>query len=150
GFDAPNVFKNHFAEAEKAEKERLAKIEEENRIREEKIATAAADMLPALETYEGKSKTLTSGLKVFSLNKGTGEKPKQGDQVMLNYEGYFTDGKLFDSNIQSVEEKYGMFNEQKAQNQMYAPMPMKNSPDAQMIPGFKEAVSQMRVGDKHF
>ena len=150
GFDAPNVFKNHFAEAEKAEKERLARIEEENRIREEKIATAAADMLPALETYEGKSKTLTSGLKMFSLNKGTGEKPNQGDQVMLNYEGYFTDGRLFDSNVQAVEEKYGMYNEQKAQNQMYAPMPMKNSPDAQMIPGFKEAVSQMRVGDKTF
>src|SRR5690606_19150065 len=78
GFDAPNVFKNHFAEAEKAEKERLAKIEEENRIREEKIATAAADMLPALETYEGKSNALTSGLKVYNITKGTGEKPKQG------------------------------------------------------------------------
>src|SRR5690606_31965729 len=52
-FDAPNVFKHHFAEVEQAEKERLAKIQEENRLREEKIAAAAADMLPALETYEG-------------------------------------------------------------------------------------------------
>lgn len=150
GFDAPNIFKNHFAEAEKAEKERLAKIEDENKKREEKIAAATADILPALETYKGKSKALASGLKVFNITKGTGEKPKQGDQVMLYYEGYFTDGKLFDSNIQSVEEKYGMYNEQKAQRQMYAPMPMKNSPDAQMIPGFTEAVSQMRVGDRSY
>ncbi len=150
GFDAPNVFKNHFAEAEKAEKARLAKIEEENRIREEKIAAAAADMLPALETYEGKSTTLTSGLKVYNITKGTGGKPKQGDHVKINYEGYFTDGKLFDSNIQSVEEKYGVFNEQKAKSQMYEPMPMKLSPETPMVPGFKEAVSQMRVGDRSY
>ena len=68
----------------------------------------------------------------------------------MNYEGYFTDGRLFDSNVKSVEENYGMYNEQKDQAQMYNPMPMQISPDAQMIPGFKEAVNQMSVGDKSF
>ena len=32
----------------------------------------------------------------------------------------------------------------------YNPMPMKISPDARMIPGFKEAVGQLRVGDKAY
>lgn len=149
-FDAPSVFKNHFAESEKAEKERLAKQEEEQKIRAEKSAAAAKDMKPALETYEGKSKTLASGLKMFNITKGTGDKPKTGDTVMLNYEGYFTDGNLFDSNIKSVEEHYGMYNERKDQAQMYNSMPMPISPEAQMIPGFKEAVGHMRVGDKTF
>lgn len=149
-FNAPVIFKDHFAEAEKAEKERFAKEEEAQRIREEKSAAAAADMKPALETYEGKSKTLASGLKMFNITKGTGAKPKTGQTVKLYYEGYFTDGRLFDSNVKSVEENYGMYNEQKDQRQMYNPMPMQISPDAQMIPGFKEAVNHMQVGDKSF
>lgn len=149
-FDAPSVFKNHFAEAEKLEKERLAKIEQAERERAEKTKIAAADMKPALETYEGKSTTLASGLKMFNITKGSGPKPKTGDIVKLNYEGYFTDGRLFDSNVKSVEENYGMYNDRKDAAQGYNPMPMPFSPDAQMIPGFKEAVNQMIVGDRSF
>ncbi|HXJ97333.1 MAG TPA: peptidylprolyl isomerase [Gelidibacter sp.] len=149
-FDAPVVFKNHFADVEKAEKERLAKEEEAQKIRDEKSSIAAADMKPALETYEGKATTLPSGLKMFNITKGTGEKPKSGNTVKLNYAGYYTDGRLFDSNIKSVEEKYGTYNADKDAAQMYNPMPMQISPDAPMIPGFKEAVNHMQVGDKSF
>ena len=141
-FDAPSIFKNHFADADKAEKERLAKEEEAEKER--------AGMKPALETYEGKSKTLASGLKMFNITKGTGAKPKNGETVMLNYEGYFTDGRLFDSNVKTIEENYGMYNSQKDEAQMYNPMPMPISAEAQMIPGFKEAVNQMQVGDRSF
>ncbi len=149
-FDAPSIFKNHFADADKAEKERLAKEEEAEKERAGKIEVAAAEMKPALETYEGKSKTLASGLKMFNITKGTGAKPKNGETVMLNYEGYFTDGRLFDSNVKTIEENYGMYNSQKDEAQMYNPMPMPISAEAQMIPGFKEAVNQMQVGDRSF
>ncbi|MGC1630972.1 MAG: peptidylprolyl isomerase [Gelidibacter sp.] len=149
-FDAPSIFKNHFADAEKVEKERLAKAEEAEKEKAAKTAEAAADMKPALDTYEGKSKTFPSGLKMFNITKGTGTKPKNGDTALLNYEGYYTDGRLFDSNIKSVEEHYGTYNPDKDQAQMYNPMPMPISPDAQMIPGFKEAVGHMNVGDKSF
>ena len=149
-FDAPSIFKNHFADADKAEKERLAKEEDAEKERAGKIEVAAAEMKPALETYEGKSKTLASGLKMFNITKGTGAKPKNGETVMLNYEGYFTDGRLFDSNVKTIEENYGMYNSQKDEAQMYNPMPMPISAEAQMIPGFKEAVNQMQVGDRSF
>lgn len=149
-FNAPKVFKDYFIEAEKAEKERLAKIEEEKRIREEKTAAAALEMKPLIEEYTSKTKATATGLKVYYITKGNGTKPKIGDEVKLNYQGYFTDGKLFDSNIQSIEEKYGMLNPVKIERQMYSPMPMTISPDAQMIQGFKEAVGQLRVGDKAF
>lgn len=149
-FDAPSVFKNHFAESEKMEKERQLKLEEEQKVRDEKSNAAAADMKPALETYEGKAKTLASGLKVYTITKGTGEKPKAGETVLVNYEGYYTDGRLFDSNVKSVEENYGMYNPEKDEAQMYKPMPTKIGPDAPMIAGFKEGVNQMQVGDKAF
>ena len=149
-FDAPKVFKDHFAEAEKAEKERIAKLEEEKKIKEQKMIAATAEMKPIIDDYATKTKALPSGLKKFTITNGTGATPKEGDTIQVFYQGYFTDGKLFDSNIQSVEEKYGMLNEMKLQRQMYDAMPTPIKADAQMIQGFKEAVKSLKVGEKAF
>lgn len=149
-FDAPKVFNDHFADAEKAEKERLAKIEEDMRIMEEKSAAAAIETKKLLDDYDSKAKTLASGLKMYIINKGDGAMPKEGDNVKVNYEGYFTDGKLFDSNIQAVAERYGMLDERRAEANMYAPMPMPIKADAQMIAGFKEAAKLLKVGGKGY
>lgn len=138
-FDAPSVFNNHFAEEEKIRKEKEAKTK----------AAAAAQMKMNLE-FEGKAETLDSGLKIHFINKGDGEKPKLGQYAFINYEGYFTDGDLFDSNMKEVEERYGKMNPQKVQRDMYKPFPMQVSPDAQLITGFKEALANMQVGDKVF
>ena len=149
-FDAPNVFKDHFAEAEKAEKERIAKLEEDNRLKAEKSAATALEMKPVLDDYESKSKSLASGLKMYLINKTTGASPKDGDNVKVNYEGYFTDGRLFDSNIKEVAERYGMLDQRRADANMYAPMPMSMKADAQMIAGFKEAAKLLKVGEKGY
>lgn len=149
-FDAPSVFKNHFAEAEKAEKERIAKMEEDKRIREEKSAAAAVDTKKSLDDYQSKAKALPSGLKMFLITATKGEKPNEGDNVKVNYEGYFTDGKLFDSNVQSVAERYGMFDQRRADANMYAPTVMPIKADAQLITGFKEALKQLKVGEKAY
>lgn len=149
-FDAPKVFENHFGEAEKLEKERIAKIEEEKRVMEEKSAAAAVETKATLDEYESNAKTLPSGLKMFLINKTNGESPKNGDNVMVNYEGYFTDGKLFDSNVEAVAQRYGMFDQRRADANMYAPMPMPIKADAQMISGFKEAAKLLKVGEKGY
>lgn len=149
-FDAPDVFKNHFAEAEKAEKERIAKMEEDKRMMEEKSAAAAIETKKVLDDYDSKSKTLSSGLKMFLIATTTGEKPKEGDNVKVNYEGYFTDGRLFDSNLQNVAERYGMLDQRRADANMYAPMDMPIKSDAQMIAGFKEAAKLLKVGEKAY
>ena len=138
-FDAAKVFADHFAEDERIAKEKEAAAK-----------AAAAGQKAILDGYATKTETLDSGLKMHYITKGTGEKPKQGQTVTVNYEGYFTDGSLFDSNVQEVEEKFGKLNQQKVQRGMYKPMPMQVSPDAQMIAGFKEAVANMRVGDKAY
>lgn len=149
-FDAPKVFENHFGEAEKVEKERIAKMEEEKRVMEEKSAAAAVETKATLDEYESKAKTLASGLKMFLINKTNGESPKNGDNVLVNYEGYFTDGKLFDSNVEEVAQRYGMFDQRRADANMYAPMPMPIKADAQMISGFKEAAKLLKVGEKGY
>ncbi len=153
-FDAPNVFTEELPKIkekqDKLKEEQRLKQEEDIKIREAKNAESAKEFKPLLDGYLSKAKTSASGLKSYVIVKGTSEKPKQGASVKVNYEGYFTDGRLFDSNVKDVEERHGMLNPMKVQRKMYDPMPMQISPDARMIAGFKEAVAQLKVGDKTF
>lgn len=139
------------------EEKRLKRLEEAKReaerqkkIVEEKMAAAAAEILPTLEDYKSKATKTDSGLLVYTIKEGTGSKPKQGETVQLYYQGYFTDGKLFGTNVKEVDVKCGTYNEQKEQRGFYGLMPMTYSADAQMIAGFKEGVFQMRRGGKVF
>ena len=153
-FNAPKTFTEELPKIkekqEKIKEEKLKKAEEERKAKDAKNIETAVSVKPVLDGYLAKAKTSASGLKTHYIVKGTGEKPKSGANVKVNYEGYFTDGRLFDSNRQEIEEKHGMLNDMKIQRKMYAPMPMQISPDARMIPGFKEAAAQLRVGDKAF
>jgi len=134
----------------KAEDEARIKAEEAQKDAEAKAASAAAEVLPIFNDYKAKASTSATGLLTYVITKGTGPKVKQGDNVTVWYEGYFTDGKLLDSNKQELEEKYGMLNPQKVQGGMYVPMPMTISPDAPLFSGFKEAAANMSVGEKVF
>ena len=153
-FDAPKTFTEELPKVkekqEKLREEQRLKAEEEKKAREAKNAEAAVSVKPVLDDYLAKSKATASGLKTYFINKGTGEKPKSGAKVKVNYEGYFTDGRLFDSNLKDIEEKHGMLNEMKVKRDMYKPMPMQVSPEARMIAGFKEGVAKLKVGDKAF
>ena len=40
-----------------------------------------------------------SGLKYYDLKVGQGKQPKTGDMVVVNYTGWLTDGKRFDSSV---------------------------------------------------
>lgn len=149
-FDAPKTFEEHFAIAEQKEKERLAKLEEERQIREAKSAAAALETKVHLDDYASKAKALSSGLKMYLINKTNGEKPKQGSTVNVFYEGYFTDGLLFDTNVKEIAENYGTFDQRRMDAKGYDPVPMPVKPDAQLIAGFKEALSLLKVGEKGF
>lgn len=153
-FNAAKTWKREFP---LLEEKRLKKIEEakqeaerQKKIAEEKMETAAAEILPVLEDYKSKATTSDSGLLSYTIKKGNGEKPKQGQSVKLYYQGYFTDGKLFGTNIKDIDIKCGTYDEKKEQRGFYNLMPMQISADAQMIPGFKEGVFNMKKGDKTF
>ena len=135
---------------EKIKLEGLKKADQEKKEREEKMAAAAKDTKPVLEDYESKCTTLPSGLKKYVIKEGNGVKPKTGQHAMIAYEGYFVDGKLFDSNLEEIAEKYGMLNPRRKEAGAYGPTKMKISPDEQMIAGFKEAIASLKVGEKAF
>ncbi len=132
----------------KAEEDAKKEAEDAQKASEAMFNEAAAELLLTLNDYKSKTTTSDTGLMTYVITKGTGEKVKQGDNVMVWYEGYFADGKLFDSNRKDVEEKFGKLNPQKVELGMYSPMPMLVSPDAQIVAGFKEGVANLSVGEK--
>ena len=71
-------------------------------------------------------KTTASGLQYQVLEPGSGPTPTENDVVLINYEGRFTDGEVFDKSTQ--------------------PTPM--SPRG-VVPGFSEALKMMPKGSKY-
>ncbi|MEZ4809132.1 MAG: peptidylprolyl isomerase [Allomuricauda sp.] len=120
---------------------------------EEKVAEAAfkkmmEDMVAEFAQQKEEAEETASGLKIYPFTKGDGEQPKIGQKVMVNYAGYFVDGRLFDSNIEEVALKYNQLNPARRDQGGYQAFPMDFSPDSRLVPGFKEGLLSMKVGDK--
>jgi FKBP-type peptidyl-prolyl cis-trans isomerase 2 len=59
------------------------------------------------------------------------------------------DGTLVDTSIESIAKEFGKYEELLQMHRgSFNPSAMQYSPDSQLIAGFKEALLQMRVGDK--
>ncbi|MCB0464763.1 MAG: peptidylprolyl isomerase [Aequorivita sp.] len=128
--------------------EEMGKIEKEKKEKEERINKVAAAEAEALNAIRAKADSLPSGIKIYFNEKGDGPQPKQGDQILMNYAGYLTDGHMFDSNVLENAEKFEMVDEMRKAAGQYAPVPTEYSTEAKLIPGFREGLLQMKVGDK--
>ncbi|MFV8226523.1 peptidylprolyl isomerase [Christiangramia aquimixticola] len=135
-------------EAPKVMEEKLAAIEAEKAAEEKKLQAQKDKVVQEFEQLKPKADSLESGLKIYFKNKGEGEKPKNGQKVDVDYEGYFADGTLFDTSKEDVAREMGAYNQQRANSIGYGPMSTLYGPDAPMIPGFKEALQEMKVGDE--
>lgn len=71
---------------------------------------------------------LPSGLQYQVVKSGNGATPKADSTVMVHYEGKLIDGKVFDSSIKAGEPRSFKVN--------------------QVVPGWTEALTRMKVGDK--
>ena len=133
-FDAVQVMSDYFAE-EKAQEAAMLKM----------IEDFVSETLTQMDSTEA----LPSGLKIHKIQEGTGNKPKVGQQVIVNYAGWLSDGTLFDTSDPEIAKKFGKFEEV---NQLHrgdiSPSPMNYSPDSRLIAGFKEGLLSMHVGDK--
>ncbi|MBN2279833.1 MAG: peptidylprolyl isomerase [Candidatus Marinimicrobia bacterium] len=89
-----------------------------------------------------------TGLKYVINTTKNGIKPEQGAKVKISYAGYFTDGKLFDTNFKDVANKYDIYDEKRDQQKGYEPFTAEYSDKARLIPGFKEGLQLLNVGDK--
>tara|TARA_R110000868_G_scaffold217460_3_gene467563 strand:+ start:6100 stop:7242 length:1143 start_codon:yes stop_codon:yes gene_type:complete len=143
-FDAEAVMTKYFADEEIKEKEE-AKLAAE---RAEKLKEIQGKFVADIIEQKKAAKTMPSGLKIFILKKGEGEKPKPEQAVTIFYEGYFEDGRLLDSNVEKIAMQYDQFNPNRKAQGGYEAMPMQYSMVGNLIAGFKEGVMQMKIGDK--
>lgn len=143
-FDAPKVFAQHMIDFEA----KLKKADEEKQKANEMVKEVATQKAKYFTTQKAKAKTLPSGLKILITQKGKSVKPATGTQVMINYAGYFEDGRLFDTSLVDIAKQYSVYDEQREQAMGYRPFPMTYSNEAQLIPGFREGMLNMNYGDK--
>lgn len=132
-FDANKVMADYFKEEE------VAKVEYE-----EKNSVWAKEA----ESQKADAKFTDSGLGVYILKEGNGDKIKNGDMVNVSYAGYFDSGAMFDSNIENISFEHGKFSENRKNAGGYNPIPMECSMEANLITGFKEGLLLMEVGQK--
>jgi cyclophilin family peptidyl-prolyl cis-trans isomerase len=128
--------------------EEMAKLEVAKKEEAERKAKIGLEVAVGFNELRANAETLVSGVQVVFTNKGDGEKPAEGSQILMNYAGYLANGTLFDSNIREVEEKFGMLNADKVTSNGYVPAPAEYGANARLIPGFREALLMMKVGDK--
>lgn len=115
---------------------------------EEKLQQAVAATLAKINIYAPEAKELPSGLKLVITETKNGAFPPKGSHVKVNYAGYFTDGRLFDTSYKEVAMAYGTYDEARDKQNGYAPFTTIYGPDAKLIAGFKEGLQKMRIGDK--
>lgn len=128
--------------------EEMGKLEKDKKEKESRVNKVAAAKAKELHALEGKADSLPSGVKIYFNEKGDGPQPKEGDKILMNYAGYLADGHLFDSNRLSSAEEFEIVDEMRKAAGQYAPVPTDYSKDAQLIPGFREGLLNMKVGDK--
>lgn len=128
--------------------EEMESIEKEKKEMEERLSKIKETTISEFEPMREKATELPSGLKIFYLNKGEGVRPAEGSKVLMSYAGYLSDGTLFDTNILTVAEKFESVNDARKAANQYAPVPTSYSKDARLIPGFREGLLNLNVGDK--
>lgn len=132
-FDAIQIMTDYFEE-EKAIEAAFKKMKE--------------DLVAEFAKQKEEAEEMSSGLRIYSLKKGDGEQPKIGQKVMVLYAGWLANAELFDSNYEEVAKQFNKFDLRRKQGGGYFPVPMDYSPEARLIPGFKEGLQTMKVGDK--
>jgi len=119
---------------------------------QEEIANALketiANTLTKIEENKLKMVELPSGLKYVITATKDGEKPKVGAKVKVHYAGYFTDGKMFDTNYKDVAMDYQVYSEDRDKQNGYTPFDTICGPEGRTVAGFKEGLMQMKIGDK--
>ena len=143
-FDAPKVF----TEDEPKLQERLETLMKEAEEKLKEAASVAADAFAEKNKDLGEVKKLDTGVVMILTEKGNGKTPSSADRVNISCAGYFEDGSLFWTNIKEVAIENDKYNEQADEQGVYKPFDMPYNNTATLVPGFREAMLNMNIGDK--
>ncbi|SHG65590.1 peptidylprolyl isomerase [Flavobacterium fluvii] len=132
-FDAVKTFRDYFAQ--EAENQKKYKI-----VAEQKVASLAALKAQAIKA--------PSGLEYVITKKAGGKKPANGANIYIHYSGFLENGTLFDSSVEEVVKAFGKYDQNKAAQNGYQPIPFQAGQKEGLIPGFIEGIEKLSFGDK--
>jgi cyclophilin family peptidyl-prolyl cis-trans isomerase len=144
-FDAPTVFSEMMPKVE----DNFAQLREEAKEKAEAMAKKAkADWLQKNEEMAGRRIDSPTGMAMIFTYESNGKQPTSAQRVNIDCAGYFEDGTLFWTTWKEVAEKNGQYDERQDQMNGYAPFTMPYNETAGLVAGFREAMLNMKVGDK--
>ncbi len=136
-FNAVKTFKDYYEVEAKAQQEI-----------DEKARQVSINKRILFEQLKLEGTKTNSGIIYELTNNETGKKPKFGTAVLVNYSGYYINGDLFDTSIDSVAESYNKLNPNKAAAGAYKPFTFDYGQKQGLIPGFIETLELMSYKDK--
>ena len=126
----------------------IANLEADKKAKAERVAGVIMAKKASLDSLALTVDSYPSGINIHWNHKGKGMKPAIGAKVRFNYAGYLTDGSLFDTSMLPTAEAYEQVNLQRKANNQYQPMMSQYSQESALVPGFKEGLLEMSIGDK--
>lgn len=158
-FDAAKIFTDYYANkakedaamevAKEAARKQKAELEAKDKAEyAQKFAPVLKDKVTYLADVRKTATKTPSGLEYKIVKQGSGKKPADGSQVFIHYAGFLEDGTLFDSSYSDVNKTYGKYDENRDKANGYQPFPFTAGKKDGLIPGFIEALEQMKIGDK--
>jgi cyclophilin family peptidyl-prolyl cis-trans isomerase len=144
-FDAPKVFEEEMPKVE----ETFRSIRDEAKKKAEQLAKKAKeDWLKKNETLDGRRIDSPTGMAMIFTHESDGVKPTSAQRVNIDCAGYFEDGTLFWTTWKEVAEKNGKYDERQDKAGQYKAFTMPYNQSATLVAGFREAMLNMKVGDK--
>ena len=125
------------------EKEQKAMMEKRKAMIEEMKTKEPENIKKYLADNKIYARATASGLYYVETKRGAGVKPEKGKTVKVDYVGTLFDGTVFDTSIEDVAKKANVYNAKRP----YEPFSFVLG-QGQVIPGWDEGISLMRVGGK--
>ena len=147
-FDAVKIFNDYFAVESENQKKKTALETENKRIYDQKYKVVRDQKIASFKELKAKSTPTPTGLHYIITQKGKGKKPVKGATIYIHYAGFLEDGELFDASIESVAKAFGKYDENRAAQNGYQPIPFEAGKKDGMIPGFIEGLEHLSFGDK--
>jgi cyclophilin family peptidyl-prolyl cis-trans isomerase len=144
-FDAPKVFEEEMPKIKERQEQQRA---EARKKAEELAQKAKAEWLKKNESLDGRRIDSPTGMAMIFTHESDDIKPNSSQRVNIDCAGYFEDGTLFWTTWKDVAEKNGKYDENQDKAGRYTPFDMPYNETASLVAGFREAMLNMKIGDK--
>ena len=147
-FNAVKIFNDYFTIESENQNKRAAIDAENKKVYNEKYKEVREQKVAYFSDLKTKATKTPTGLQYVITKKSGGKKPAKGTNVFIHYAGFLEDGELFDASIESVAKTFGKYDENRAAQNGYQPIPFQAGKKDGMIPGFIEGLEKLSFGDK--